>query len=72
MCTLHYGRFFRWSSIVWKLTVFVGVVVVLNGAALIGVTYLATKCDSPGSDSQTVRDGGHAPSGDAGDDAERA
>jgi hypothetical protein len=32
----------RWSSIVWKLTVFVGVVVALNGAALIGVTYLAT------------------------------
>jgi two-component system, NtrC family, sensor kinase len=32
----------RWSSIVWKLTVFVGVVVALNGAALIGVAYLAT------------------------------
>ena len=32
----------RWSSIVWKLTVFVGVVVALDGAALIGVTYLAT------------------------------
>jgi two-component system, NtrC family, sensor kinase len=32
----------RWSSIVWKLTLFVGVVVALNGAALIGVAYLAT------------------------------
>jgi PAS domain S-box-containing protein len=31
-----------WSSIVWKLTVFVGVVIALNGAALIGVAYLAT------------------------------
>ena len=41
----------RWSSIVWKLTVFVGVVVALNGAALIGVTYLATQLDSSGSDS---------------------
>ena len=37
------GRFSRWTSIVWKLTVFVGVVVALNGAVLIGVTYLATK-----------------------------
>ncbi len=32
----------RWSSIVWKLTGFVGVVVALSGAALIGVAYLAT------------------------------
>jgi two-component system, NtrC family, sensor kinase len=37
------GRFSRWTSIVWKLTVFVGIVVALNGALLIGVTYLATK-----------------------------
>ena len=37
------GHFSRWSSIVWKLTVFVGIVVALNGALLIGVTYLATK-----------------------------
>ena len=35
-------RFFRWSSIARKLTVFVGVVVVLNGAALIGATYFGT------------------------------
>ncbi len=35
-------RFSRWSSIAWKLTVFVGVVVALNGAALIGATYFAT------------------------------
>ena len=32
----------RWSSIVSKLTLFVGVVVALNGAAIIGVAYLAT------------------------------
>ncbi len=32
----------RWSSIVWKLTLFVGVVVALNGTAMIGVAYLAT------------------------------
>jgi signal transduction histidine kinase/HAMP domain-containing protein len=37
------GALSRWSSIVWKLTVFVGVVVALDGALLIGVTYLATK-----------------------------
>ena len=59
----------RWSSIVWKLTVFVGVVVALNGAALIGVTYLATKRDSSGSDFQTARDGCHVAAGDAGDHA---
>jgi hypothetical protein len=37
------GALSRWSSIVWKLTVFVGVVVALDGALLIGVTYLGTK-----------------------------
>ncbi len=37
------GRSSGWSSIVWKLTVFVGVVVALNGAVLIGVAYLATR-----------------------------
>ena len=65
-------RFSRWSSIAWKLTVFVGVVVVLNGAALIGVTYSGHQGDSRGSDFQTARYGGHAPAGDAGDHAERA
>src|ERR1700678_927911 len=33
--------FFRWS-IVWKLTLFVGVLVTLNCALLIGVTYVTT------------------------------
>jgi signal transduction histidine kinase len=37
------ARFSRLSSIIWKLTLFVGIVVALNGALLIGVTYLATK-----------------------------
>jgi PAS domain S-box-containing protein len=38
-----FARFSRWSSIIWRLTIFVGVVVALNGALLIGVTYLATR-----------------------------
>jgi hypothetical protein len=36
------GPSLRWSSIVWKLTAFVGVVIARNGAKLIGVTDLAT------------------------------
>ncbi len=45
MSDLHprFRPFFALSSILWKLTLFVGVVVALNCAALIGVTYLATR-----------------------------
>jgi len=35
-------RSFLWSSIVWKLTLFVGVLVALNGGVLIGVAYVTT------------------------------
>jgi len=35
-------RSFNWSSIVWKLTLFAGVFVALNGAVLIGVAYVTT------------------------------
>ena len=49
-----------------------GVVVALNGAALIGVDLPGDELDSSGSDFQTAGDGCHAPSGDAGDDAAKS
>jgi PAS domain S-box-containing protein len=38
----RFRRFFPRSSIVWKMTWFVGVLVALNGGLLIGVAYFAT------------------------------
>ena len=40
-CSMKCASFIR-SSIVWKLTLFVGVFVALNGAVLIGVAYVTT------------------------------
>ena len=55
------------SSIVWKLTLFVGVLVELIGGALIAVAYFATSGDPARPDPRAADDGRRRPAEDAGD-----